>query len=89
MSHLQLLFFESENCGACHALEPKIRELCRDFPEWECEFIQAADHPELCGQHLVFSFPAVLLLVDGKEIWRKVGVFALGELSDALTRFGN
>lgn len=87
MHKLQLLYFKSESCGVCHSIEPKIKELCEDYPAWECQYILASEHPDLCGKYLVFSSPAVLLLAEGKEIWRKAGIFSIGELENALERY--
>lgn len=87
MCKLQLLYFKSESCSVCHSLEPKIKELCRDYPGWQCQFVQASGHPDLCGKYLVFSSPAILLLSEGKEIWRKAGIFSIGELENALERY--
>jgi len=87
MSKLELFFFKSETCSVCHALEPRIKELCKDYPEWNYRSIQSTDHPDLCGKFLVFSSPAVLLLAEGKEIWRKAGIFSIGELEHALEKY--
>ncbi len=87
MKQLKLMFFISDSCSVCHALQPKIIHLCSTkFPFVDLQVVNAELSPLLCGQNLIFTFPVVLLFENGKEVWRKKGAMGLNEIEDALLK---
>ncbi len=70
----KLLFLKGENCPLCEAmLEKTEKELKQN--NIEISILKLEDHPKLRGQYMVFSYPTLLLLKDGKEIDRQSGYF--------------
>jgi len=83
---IQLQLFQSDKCSVCHAIEPKISMLCeKKFPQIEFTIIRAEESPKHCGQNRIFSFPAVLIVKNGREVWRKLGAMGINEIEQALT----
>ena len=84
---VKLLFFTGSNCGVCVALKPKIDELIRNkFPDVKLQYINTAENMELAAQHLVFTVPTVLILLNSREINRFSRAFGVGQVDEVLGR---
>ena len=81
MESLELWYFYNDNCGVCHALWPKVRQLLeQDYPKLKWSCIKASDHLELAGQHRMLSVPGILFFVEGREYFRANGFLSMQEL---------
>jgi thioredoxin-like negative regulator of GroEL len=82
-----LLYVTTTDCSVCKVLKPKVRELLQErFPEMGFMDIEMDVDPEI-GRHLeVFSVPTVIGFFQGKEHVRKVRVFGIEELAEAIER---
>lgn len=70
---LVLIYFSGEKCNVCHALKPKIEAIVQQsFPSIHMVEIPTEEAPELVGRFRMFSVPAVLLFVEGREYLREV-----------------
>nr|WP_132949580.1 thioredoxin family protein [Thermolongibacillus altinsuensis] len=69
--HLAFLYISQTNCGVCHALLPKIKEVMSDFPKIQLAFINADHVPAIAGHLSIFTVPVMILYVDGKEVLRE------------------
>jgi thioredoxin-like negative regulator of GroEL len=86
-SHERLaLYLTRESCGPCHAVWPRVRTLFENDPRWKLERIDADASPELAGQLLVFSVPALILILHGQEQHRVVRIIPQAELEEAKAR---
>jgi len=65
-----VLYFETPDCGVCHAIFPKLMKILNEY-EIEVMKIDAVENPEIAGQHLVFTVPTILVLAEGKEMLRE------------------
>ncbi|WP_300410943.1 thioredoxin family protein [Lagierella sp.] len=75
----KLLFIKGAHCALCDAmLEKTLKEL--DPYTIDMTIIELQDHPQIRGQYLIFSFPTMILLEDGKEIARESGYFDLSTI---------
>jgi|LakMenEpi03Aug12_release.lakeMendotaPanAssembly.Ray.scaffolds.fasta_scaffold1589623_2 thioredoxin 1 len=70
-----LLQFTASWCGPCKALSPIVEAL--EFTKFK---VDVDDAPELLKKFNVRSVPTLVLLNDGKEIKRKVGLLKKEEL---------
>lgn len=66
----QLLYFSAPWCGPCRMLGPVMDELAQTYP---IRKINIDNQPELAREYSITSIPTTILLVDGKEVERKVG----------------
>ncbi len=80
------LYVTRESCGPCHALWPQVQALFGQDPRWTLERVDADRAPEIAGQLLVFSVPALILFLDGQEQHRLVRIIPRHELIDAKER---
>jgi thioredoxin 1 len=66
-----LVDFWAAWCGPCRMMEPVLESLARDFKV--CK-VNVDTNPKLAARYRIESIPALLLLKDGREVGRHVGV---------------
>ena len=82
---LALVYVSGAGCSVCAADRPKAEKLARDFGLTALEV--AADQAPACAAQLtVFSVPAVLIFVRGREVWRGVSIIDFGQARRLLAR---
>ncbi len=77
---LCLFFIKAPDCGVCDVMLDKVGRLADRFPTVCSFYTDIREEPLTAGRFLVFSGPTVLLLMDGKEIYRGSGFINLEEL---------
>ena len=66
------LYFSAPTCNVCHALKPKLLEAFKtNFSQMQVISIDISETPEIAAHFSVFSIPALLVYLDGKEFLRK------------------
>jgi thioredoxin 1 len=84
-SGVTLVDFWAEWCGPCRMIAPAIEELATTYAgKAKVGKVNVDDAPNLATDFGVSSIPTLLVLKDGAEVKRFVGVTAKGELSAAL-----
>ncbi len=84
---IELLFFSGKHCGICQALKPKLLdEVTSKFSNIAVQVIDTSNQLEFAAQHLVFTLPVVIILMDHKEQYRFVRSFSVFEVTDKLER---
>ncbi len=87
---IELLYFSGEHCSVCKVLKPKLlSSVTEQFPDIPFKIIDVEQQQELAAQHLVFTLPVVLIMVDGKEQYRFIRSFSVGEVLEKLNRLEN
>ncbi|NBC29692.1 MAG: thioredoxin [Spirochaetes bacterium] len=82
-----LLYVTTTDCSVCNVLKPKVRELLEErFPRMEFIDIEMDLLPEAGRDFEVYSVPTVIGFFQGKEHFRKVRVFGIEELAEAIER---
>ena len=72
---LQLLDFYADWCGPCVVMNPVIEELERELKgNVEIKKIDVDQNQDEASKYGVMSIPTYLILKDGKEVERFVGV---------------
>ncbi len=79
-----LLFLGSEECQVCHAVRPHIEKMVDEISgvrglDGSIDQIQ-----EAAGQFLIFTVPAVLVFLDGREVFRGARFIDLKRLHSVL-----
>jgi thioredoxin 1 len=67
----QLLYFSAPWCGPCRMLGPVLDELSETYP---IRKINIDNQSDVAREYNITSIPTTILLVDGQEVERKVGV---------------
>ncbi|MBI2597398.1 thioredoxin [Candidatus Daviesbacteria bacterium] len=81
MAAVKLLDFWAGWCFPCKTMAPIIEELEKELAgKVEVVKINVDEKPEEASKNGVMSIPTFIVLKDGKEIGRKIGVTSKAEL---------
>ena len=84
---LCLFYIKSPDCRVCNVMLDKVARLADQFPSLTSFYTDITEEPLIAGQFLVYSGPTVLLLMDGKEVYRGSQFIDLEELAYNINRF--
>ena len=78
---LKLLDFWAVWCGPCKIMDPIIDELEKEFKDkLEVERINVDEKNDVAQQYGVMSIPTYIIMKDGKEVSRKVGLTSKADM---------
>lgn len=77
---LCLYYVKSTDCGVCNVMLDKVGRMAENHPHMEAFYTDIIEEPLVAGRFLVYSGPTVLLLLDGKEVYRASGFIDILEL---------
>ena len=86
-NRLCLFYIKAPDCGVCNVMLDKVVRLADQFPSLTPFYTDITEEPLIAGQFLVYSGPTVLLLLDGKEVYRGAQFIDLEELDYNIKRF--
>jgi len=86
---LAFVYISRTNCGVCHAVQPQVQEMLEEFPAIKAIQANADDIPEVAGEFTVFTVPALLLFVEGKEMIREARFVVMDELHHQFQRIAD
>ena len=86
-SCLCLFYIKAPDCGVCNVMLDKVGKLADQFASLASFYTDITEEPLIAGQFLVYSGPTVLLLMDGKEVYRGSQFIDLEELEYNINRF--
>ena len=84
---LCLFFIKAPDCGVCNVMLDKVGELAETFPSLCSFYTDILEEPLIAGRFLVYSGPTVLLLMEGKEVYRGVQFINLEELKQTINKY--
>lgn len=84
---LTLLMLKTQNCSVCEAVQPKVETLLTGYEHIAGAFVYMEDVPELAGEYMIFTSPVVLLLMEGKEVYRAARFILFEELANQMNRY--
>ncbi len=82
-----LFYIKAPDCGVCNVMLDKVEHLAESFPSLCSFYTDITEEPLIAGQFLVYSGPTVLLLMDGKEVYRASQFIDLEELQYNINRY--
>lgn len=84
---VQFVDFYADWCGPCVAMKPVIEELEKEVGDKvEIKKIDVDQNQEEASKHGVMSIPTYLILKDGQEVERFVGVTSKEVIKNKLSR---
>ena len=86
-NRLCLFYIKAPDCGVCNVMFDKVVRLADQFPSLTSFYTDITEEPLIAGQFLVYSGPTVLLLLDGKEVYRDAQFIELEEFDYNIKRF--
>ena len=86
-NRLCLFYIKAPDCGVCNVMLDKVKKVTDGFPSL-CSFhTDILEEPLIASNFLVYSGPTVLLLMDGKEVYRGSQFIDLEELKYNINRY--
>lgn len=83
-----LLDFSADWCGSCQTMIPVIEELkSRMGSELHVLEIDVDKNPQTAAQMDIRNVPTFILFQSGKEVWRRVGLITLKELTQKIQTY--
>jgi thiol-disulfide isomerase/thioredoxin len=79
-----VLYFQSENCQPCRQLEPLLLEYVASG--WDIRKVEATRQLDLSRQYRIENLPTLVLINDGKEVDRIVGLVSSQQLDQRMQR---
>ena len=76
-----LIDFNATWCGPCRMLKPILDEFSKDSKIKVCS-VDVDQNEKLAREYGIMSIPCLIILENGKEIKRNVGLISLEELKE-------
>ncbi len=84
---ITILYISNNTCSVCGVVEPKIEQFLEEnYPKLKLTVVKIDENPELKGELMIFTVPAVLIYFEGKEVFRKAGYVSPADLDDILDK---
>jgi len=84
---LAFLYISSSSCDVCSILLPKIEEILYKYPKILSKEVSINKLPETAGYLSIFTVPALILYIEGKETIRKARFISVDELDKEIERY--
>ena len=86
-NRLCLFYIKSPDCGVCNVMLDKVERLADSYTSLCSFYTDIREEPLIAGRFLVYSGPTVLLLMEGKEIYRASQFINLEELKQTINKY--
>ncbi|MBN2652783.1 MAG: thioredoxin family protein [Spirochaetales bacterium] len=84
---ITLVYLSRPSCGVCSAIKGKISHLfIEDFPQIKSFYINMDKIPDSAGYFSVFTIPAIIVYIDGKESIREARYISIEKFAGDLQR---
>jgi thioredoxin 1 len=84
---VQFIDFYADWCGPCVAMKPVLEELEKELAgKVEIKKIDVDEHQDEASKYGVMSIPTYLILKDGKEVDRFVGVTSKEAINNKISK---
>ena len=77
-----LIDFNTNWCGPCRMLAPILEEVANNSKNINIVSVNIDDEDELAEEYNIMSIPCLVLIKDGKEDKRNVGLISKSELEE-------
>ncbi len=84
---LCLFYIKAPDCGVCNVMLDKAGQVADTFPSLCSFYTDIIEEPLIASRFLVYSGPTVLLLMEGKEVYRGSQFIDLEELRYNINRY--
>lgn len=85
-NNFSFLYFGNGSCGVCTALLPKINEVLKEYPNIKTAYIEIDDIKLAMERYSIFTIPAILMYVEGKETIREARFISVDDIEKKIKR---
>ena len=86
-NRLCLFYIKAPDCGVCNVMLDKVERLANSYTSLCSFYTDIREEPLIAGRFLVYSGPTVLLLMEGKEIYRASQFINMEELKQTINKY--
>ena len=79
-NRLCLFYVKAPDCGVCNVMLSKIEGLVKNYSQLLSFYTDITEEPLIASRFLVYAGPTVLLILEGKEVYRSSRFIDLEEL---------
>ncbi|MBR2490266.1 MAG: thioredoxin [Ruminiclostridium sp.] len=79
-----LLDFWASWCGPCRMVSPIVDQIAEEHPEWKVGKVNVDEEQALAAQFGIMSIPTLVVMKDGKEANKAVGVMPKEAIEDLM-----
>jgi len=84
---MALVYFGSKTCGVCIAMKPKVEEILKNYPKIKSVEVDVEESLKVSASYNIFTIPAILLFVEGKETIREARYISIQDLEGKISRY--
>ncbi|MBU3216542.1 thioredoxin family protein [Clostridium estertheticum] len=88
-NEIVILYFSNKVCGACKVIKSKVERILESYSKVKSVNIDGEKQTEFAAMNNVFSFPLLILYINGKETIRVGRNVDLLELEKSINRYYN
>ena len=85
--NITLLYFSSPSCAVCDVVRNKLELILKDFTKISAYEIPPYNNEKILADFNIFTFPAILLYIYGKEYIREARHFSVENLICDIKRY--
>ena len=79
-NRLCLFYVKAPDCGVCNVMFSKVASLTENYPQLVSFYTDITEEPLIASRFLVYAGPTILLILEGKEVYRSSRFIDLEEL---------
>ena len=79
-----LVDFNAEWCGPCKMIRPVLDKYAEEHDNVKIVSVNVDNNSELAKQYNVFSIPCLVLVKDGEEVNRSVGLISNSQIEELI-----
>ena len=79
-NRLCLFYVKAPDCGVCNVMHSKVERLVEDYPQILSFYTDITEEPLIASRFLEYAGPTILLILEGKEVYRSSRFIDLEEL---------
>lgn len=82
-----LVYFGTKTCSVCVDMKPKVEELLEKYTKIKGIQVDVDSSIKLSTSYNIFTIPAILLYIDGKEVIREARHISVEDLDNKIARY--
>ncbi len=89
VERLVIVLFKTQHCSVCDAVQPQLEALLERYPAIKGAYLYMENAPELAATYMIFTSPVVMLMYEGKEVYRAARFVRFAELEYQVSQYAS